>query len=420
MASDHRPFHEPLVHIGEGALQAFLDYVKEKGFRSFHLVADANTWRALGERVAAMLRAAGCAVTAILLTGKEIIADEEQIVQVMLPAGGDAERVYLAVGSGTITDVTRFASHRMGRPFIALPTAPSVDAYTSPNAPLVIRRLKKTLPAQVPLAVFADLEALRRAPRPMIAAGFGDMLGKYTCLADWHLGALLWDEPYDAEAASQAQRALAEVVAQAEAIGALQVEGIRVLMEALCASGLAMARVGHSRPASGSEHHLSHFWEQKLLSEGRPALLHGAKVGVATVLMAGAYARLRRLSRAEVARRLETVLWPSPEEQRAEIRTAYGPLADDMIADHAAFIEMLPERAAEVRERILLHWGDIQEIATSVPAPQDLADLLEHAGGVSRAEDLGLTSEEVALAYRVAHYMRARFTVRKVEIALGL
>ncbi|MBC7256832.1 MAG: iron-containing alcohol dehydrogenase, partial [Chloroflexi bacterium] len=174
MASDHRPFHEPLVHIGEGALQAFLDYVKEKGFRSFHLVADANTWRALGERVAAMLRAAGCAVTAILLTGKEIIADEEQIVQVMLPAGGDAERVYLAVGSGTITDVTRFASHRMGRPFIALPTAPSVDAYTSPNAPLVIRRLKKTLPAQVPLAVFADLEALRRAPRPMIAAGFGD------------------------------------------------------------------------------------------------------------------------------------------------------------------------------------------------------------------------------------------------------
>ncbi|MBC7256953.1 MAG: iron-containing alcohol dehydrogenase, partial [Chloroflexi bacterium] len=267
---------------------------------------------------------------------------------------------------------------------------------------------------------FADLEALRRAPRPMIAAGFGDMLGKYTCLADWHLGALLWDEPYDAEAASQAQRALAEVVAQAEAIGALQVEGIRVLMEALCASGLAMARVGHSRPASGSEHHLSHFWEQKLLSEGRPALLHGAKVGVATVLMAGAYARLRRLSRAEVARRLETVLWPSPEEQRAEIRTAYGPLADDMIADHAAFIEMLPERAAEVRERILLHWGDIQEIATSVPAPQDLADLLEHAGGVSRAEDLGLTSEEVALAYRVAHYMRARFTVRKVEIALGL
>lgn len=420
MPSDPYPFHEPLVHIGEDALQAFLGYVKERGVRSFHLVADANTWRALGERVATMLRAAGCAVTVILLTGKEIIADEEQIVQVMLPAGEDAERVYLAVGAGTITDITRFASHRMGRPFISLPTAPSVDAYTSPNAPLVIRRLKKTLPAQVPLAVFADLETLRRAPRPMIAAGFGDMLGKYTCLADWRLGALLWDEPYDEKAASQARRALAEVVAQAGAIGALQVEGIRVLMEALCASGLAMARVGHSRPASGSEHHLSHFWEQKLLSEGRPALLHGAKVGVATVLMAGAYARLRRLSRAEVARRLETVPWPSPEEQRAEIRAAYGPFAEDMIADHKAFIEMPPERAAEVRERILLHWGDIQEIAASVPTPQEIADLLERAGGVSRAEDLGLTSEEVALAYRAAHYLRARFTVRKVEIALGL
>ncbi|MBC7316996.1 MAG: hypothetical protein H5T70_11300, partial [Chloroflexi bacterium] len=92
----------------------------------------------------------------------------------------------------------------------------------------------------------------------------------------------------------------------------------------------------------------------------------------------------------------------------------------DMIADHAAFIEMPPERVAEVRERILLHWGDIQEIAASVPAPQEIAALLEHAGGVSRAEDLGLTSEEIALAYRAAHYLRPRFTVRKVEIALGL
>ncbi len=420
MPSDRALFREPLIHIGEGALKAFLAYVQEQGFRSFHLVADANTWRALGERVAGLLRSAGYGVTLILLEGEEIIADERQIVRVMLPTGEDTERIYLAVGAGTITDITRFASHRMGRPFISLPTAPSVDAYTSPNAPLVLGRLKKTVNAQVPLAVFADLETLRRAPRPMIAAGFGDMLGKFTCLADWRLGHLLWDEPYDAEVAAEARRTLERVVAQAEAIGALRAEGIRALMEGLCASGLAMARVGDSRPASGAEHHLSHFWEQKLLQEGRPALLHGAKVGAAAILMAGAYARLRSLSREQVTERLAALRWPLPEEQRAEIRAAYGALAEGIMAAHQAFIEMPAERVALLRERIAANWEEIQALAASVPPPQVMANLLQRAGGVVHAEDLGLSPEEIALAYRAAHYLRARFTVRKLEIALGL
>lgn len=420
MTEAARPFSEPLVHIGPDALEAFLAYVKSRGFRSFHLVADANTWRALGERVHTLLQDAECAVTPIFLAGKEIIADEGQIIQVMLPAGKDEERIYLAVGAGTITDITRFASHRMGRPFISLPTAPSVDAYTSPNAPLVIRCLKKTVNAQVPLAVFADLDTLCRAPRPMIAAGFGDILGKYTCLADWRLGHLLWGEPYDPEAATQARCALENVVRHVESIGTLRPEGIQALMETLCTSGLAMARVGHSAPASGSEHHLSHFWEQKLLTEGRPALLHGAKVGAATVLIAEAYARLRRLSREEAARRLAATPWPSAEAQRAEIRFAYGDLAEGVIAAHQAFIEMPLERVAALSERILVHWEEIQAIAASVPPPEVIADLLERAGGVSRAEALGLAPEEIALAYRAAHYLRARFTVRKLEIALGL
>lgn len=420
MAEATRPFQEPIVHIGQDALEAFLSYVKAQGFRSFHLVADANTWRALGERVCKLLRTEGCSVVPIVLEGQEIIADETQIVQLMLPAEGDKERVYLAVGAGTITDITRFASHRMRRPFISLPTAPSVDAYTSPNAPLVIRRLKKTVSAQVPLGIFADLETLCRAPRPMIAAGFGDIVGKYTCLADWRLGHLLWGEPYDAEAAAQARQALERVVPQAGAIGVLQPEGIRVLMEALCASGLAMARTGDSRPASGAEHHLSHFWEQKLFTEGRPALLHGAKVGAATVLIAGAYARLRGLSRKEASRRLAARLWPSPEEQRAEIRMAYGNLAGEIIPAHRAFIEMPSERWEMLSKQILAHWEEIQAIASSVPSSEAIADALNRAGSISHTEDLGLSPEEASLAYRVAHYLRPRFTVRKLEIALGL
>ena len=108
-------------------------------------------------------------------------------MQVLVRADRE-NRTYLAVGSGTITDITRFASHRTKADFISIPTAPSVDGYTSPSASLVIERLKQTVIAQPPIAIFADLPTLCAAPRPMIAAGFGDMLGKYTSLADWQLG----------------------------------------------------------------------------------------------------------------------------------------------------------------------------------------------------------------------------------------
>lgn len=416
---------DPLVYIGSDALSQLLAYAQAQDMRCFHLVADANTWAALGERVAAALRAQGLAVTPILLrplgdAAGDLAADEAQIVQVLLPAVGQPERVYLAVGAGTITDITRFASHRLGRPFISLPTAPSVDAYTSLNAPLVIRRLKETVNAQAPLAVFANLETLCRAPRAMVAAGFGDMVGKYTCLADWRLGHLLWDEPYDAAVAAEARAALEGVAAQADAIGALQPQAVAVLMGALCASGLAMVRVGNSSPASASEHHLSHFWEGKLLQEGRPALLHGAKVGVAAVLMATAYARLRALSRQEAAERLARRPWPSAAAQRAEICAAYGPLADGVIAAHTAFIEATPTRLADLAARLLARWDEIQAIAASVPSPAALTDLLQRAGAPTRPEALGLGAEEIALARHSAHYLRNRFTIRKLEIALGL
>jgi glycerol-1-phosphate dehydrogenase [NAD(P)+] len=412
--------HDPLIYIGPDAIGQVVAYADAQGMRRFHLVADENTWAALGQRAWEALRAHGAEVTPILLMGAFVAADEEQIVQLMLPAGGQPDRVYLAVGAGTITDITRFASHRMGRPFISLPTAPSVDAYTSINAPLLIRRLKETINAQAPLAVFADLETLRCAPRPMIAAGFGDMVGKYTCLADWRLGHILWDEPYDAEVAAEAQAALEGVVAQVDAIGALEPQGIVALMEALCASGLAMVRVGNSSPASASEHHLSHFWEGKLLQEGRPALLHGAKVGVAAVMMAAEYARLRALSRQEAAARLARTPWPSAERQQAEIRAAYGRLAEGVIAAHRAFIEPMPERLADLRARIVARWDEIQAIAITVPPPEALAELLRRAGGPTTPQALGLGIEEIAEARRAAHYIRSRFTVRKLEIALGI
>lgn len=58
---------------------------------------------------------------------------------------------------------------------------------------------------------------------------------------------------------------------------------IETLMEALVGVGIAMAYVGNSRPASGSEHHLSHFFEVTGIMNDKPYFMHGTDVAYSAV-----------------------------------------------------------------------------------------------------------------------------------------
>lgn len=406
-------------YIGPDAVSALVRYTQDQGLDRLTLVADDRTWLALGQAAYAALTAAGADVQVAHLAGDEVIADGERVLQILLLEGLE-ERTFIAVGAGTITDLTRFVSHRLGRPFISLPTAPSVDAYTSANAAMVVDRFKRTLDAQEPIAVFADLGVLCAAPPEMIAAGVGDILGKYIALADWRLGALLTEEPIDEGIVKAMYTALYAVANQVEAIGRREPEAIAALMQALLDSGTAMARWVNSRPASGSEHHLSHYWEMYLLHQGRPAILHGAKVGVGAVLMARAYARLRDISRDDMIGMLARSTPRDEDEIRTRIRAGYGPLADQVIAEWTPVFPQLAQMVQNLRQRMKEHWDKVLEIAADVPAPEVIAAQLEAAGAPTEPAQLGLSVLERDDALRYAHYMRNRFTVRWVERALGL
>jgi glycerol-1-phosphate dehydrogenase [NAD(P)+] len=408
------------IYVGRGAISRLIQYCENQGLDRFMLIADDNTYRALGQTVESAFKDRGLDVRSVILTGDEIIADEHYVMQVFLRAD-ERERVYLAVGSGTITDITRFVSHRQRTSFISVSTAPSVDGFTSPSAPMVIGRLKQTIPAQPPIAVFGDLATLRQAPRPLIASGFGDMLGKYTSQADWRLGHLLWGEPYSEDVARRTWDALQVCVHHASEIGSALEGGIRGLMEGLLESGMCMLEFGNSRPAAGAEHYLSHYLEMKLLRENRPAILHGAKVGVACLLVAAYYEKVRQLTRQQVAERLGKSRLPDRGLEVQRIREGYGPaVAEKVIVEQQPFLEMSEDSFARLKQRILDRWGDILDIATSVPKPEVLADLLRKVGGPTDARMLGLEEEEIALGLEYSHYLRNRFTVMKLCRIIGL
>jgi glycerol-1-phosphate dehydrogenase [NAD(P)+] len=408
-----------VVTIDAQAIQHLVDFCKKEQITRLLMVADGNTYAAQGKAVEEALRGMGADLKCVVFGEGEVVADAAHILDVLVTAGNE-DRTYVAVGSGTITDITRFVSHRTKSDFISVPTAPSVDGFASIGAPLIIHGVKITIISHAPIAIFADSNVLSAAPPAMIAAGFGDMLGKATSIGDWRMGHLLWNEPYDDAIAQRTLAAVQICVDAAAEIGRATADGVRSLMDALLESGYCMIDFGTSRPASGAEHHYSHYWEMKLLREGRPAILHGAKVGVATVEVARIYDRIRRLSRQEVSDLLEASTLPAREEEIARIRAAYGEQADEIIAGHWSFLDLSEADYDGLKEKILTHWEEIQRIAAEVPPAEEIAALLQMVGGPSTVAALGLSDEELDLAVGNGHYLRDRFTSRKLARVLGL
>jgi glycerol-1-phosphate dehydrogenase [NAD(P)+] len=407
------------AYIGHDASTQLINFCHSEGLSRLLLVADHNTYRVLARHVEEELLRSGFDLQPVILDSQEVVADASHVLDVLVALDG-AVHSFIAVGSGTITDITRFVSHRTGHPFISMPTAPSVDGFASIGAPLIVHGVKITYITQPPIAIFADLNTLVAAPPTMIAAGFADMVGKYTSVADWQLGHLLWDEPYDDPIARRTRAAVQRCVDQVEAIRAADPDGIQVLMESLIESGVCILECGNSRPASGTEHHYSHFWEMQLLRQGRPAILHGAKVGVATIEVAGLYALIRQIPRQALQDLLEQASQPHREIMVQQIRSVYGAdLAGEIIAGQDGFLNMGTAVYEDLKYRILDQWDQIQEIAHSVPDALSIAGLLRRVGSPTTVQELGLTSTELALAAQHSHYLRDRFTIAKLLYCLG-
>jgi glycerol-1-phosphate dehydrogenase [NAD(P)+] len=158
----------------------------------------------------------------------------------------------------------------------------------------------------------------------------------------------------------------------------------------------------------------------KLLAEERPAVLHGAKVGLCSMYVADLYARLRQLRRTEALRRLQAACLPDRSAEIQRIRSVYGSIADKIIAEQAPFLDLSPEEFSQLKQHILDYWDDIQALATAVPAVEWFSDHLHQAGDATKPSDLGLSDDEVRQALFDAHLLRNRFTICKLGRLLNL
>ncbi|MDQ8739269.1 sn-glycerol-1-phosphate dehydrogenase [Paenibacillus sp. LHD-38] len=285
------------VVLEAGAINQAAPYLQECKYTKVVIVADSTTYLIAGQLLEAAIAKSGIAVHVTIIKPNsqgDVIADEASLVQCILDIKSKSAEAVVAVGSGTLHDIARFSAYSTSVPFISVPTAPSVDGFNSKGAPVILRGEKITIQSIGPSAIFADLDILTEAPSALVAAGFGDMLGKFTSLFDWKFGAMVGGEPFSQVVADLTENALLQCVEHVDAIAKRSPEGIRLLTDALLTSGFAMLLFGQSHSASGAEHHLSHYWEMEFLRLERRQILHGAKVGVACAEISALYHRLTK------------------------------------------------------------------------------------------------------------------------------
>lgn len=277
------------IRVGSGVMQELPGILRDLGASHIFLVADNYTYEAAGRQVEQLLDQAGLAYHKRVFQTETPLVPNEYALGSVLAAMTSQDDMLLAVGSGTLNDVTKYVSARTGVPYVIAATAPSMDGYASTVAPTILDGFKTTLPAVYPAAIVADVDILKDAPMPMLTAGFGDIIGKFTSLADWRLSHQLNGEYYCPEVAGVIEAAVETCAANAKALAQREPQAIQAVTEALILSGLAMGMVGVSRPASGAEHQMAHYWEMDALRRGEEHPLHGNAVGVGTVLAASLY-----------------------------------------------------------------------------------------------------------------------------------
>ena len=384
------------VVIRKGALSALPALCK--GYTRILLVADANTYAACGKEADEVL---GCLVASRHIFGGEglVIPDEASVAAIEgeLTDGTD---LIVGVGSGVINDLCKFVGHKHSLPYIIVATAPSMDGYASAGAAMILNGMKVTPSATPPMAIVADTEVLKNAPMDMIRAGYGDIIGKFSCLNDWKLAAYIRGEYFCQTVYDMVMDTAKRVRSLASGIASRDGEAVTALMEALVEVGIAMAYVGTSRPASGSEHHLSHFFEITGILNGTPYLPHGTDVAYSSVLTA----RLRE----EILSREPARVGFDRESYEAAIRKAYTTIADSVIAQQDK-LGWYHEDAVD--EFVLTHTEGIRAILSEAPTEAEAREMVE-AVGLSMAELYATYGEaHIEEALRWAKDLKDRYSV---------
>jgi glycerol-1-phosphate dehydrogenase [NAD(P)+] len=360
--------------------------------------------------------------TLVWLDG-DVHADEETVASAVQRCS--VADIVVTIGSGTLCDIGKVAAG--DRPHVVVQTAASVNGFADDQSVLLINGVKRTTHSAWPTALVVDTDVLSGAPLLLNRSGLGDMISMFTAPADWYLASLVdMDRGWSSEAALMTRRYGDELRGIAGGIGAAEPKALSTLAEFVTLSGISMGVAGQTSPSSGMEHTISHLIDMADKARDRPNSHHGAQVGVATVVVAILWRRMREQLASDL---LDAVSLPSTVDAEARVRAAFdwmdedGATSTECWTDYSKKLEHLRSTDAALRVLSAMRSWPAHDavLAGLLESPENIVGALRAAGAPTRFSELENPAEpdDVRWAITNCHLMRNRFTVADLAYLTG-
>jgi len=403
-----------LFEMGRGAsAQAPAVFKQFFPGRKALIVADVHTWPALGEKVYQLFQADGIPTGCHIIEEEEFHAEWQYVERVDALLDADPQAVLVSVGSGVINDLCKLSSHHHDQSYLTLPTAASVDGYSSFGASITFQGAKQTFSCPAPVAIVADIDVIAAAPAPMTAAGYADLAAKIPAGGEWMIADFVGKAPLHPEAWHMLQDHLDAFLSQPDQVAAGDPDAIADVFEGLTLSGFAMQAARSSRPASCCDHLFSHILDMTEHRYQGKLQSHGVQVAIGTLTMCAVFDELFKQDLSALDVEACVAAWPSLEQEQERALALFK----DFPAPRLGYDEITKkyDGADVVREqltRLKTQWPALKErLQKQVYSFSKMQDLLRRAGAPADPADIGLTRRGLRDMFPLVQLMRFRFNL---------
>lgn len=380
--------------------------------RAAIVIADCNTWRVAGSTVYEKLGNAGVPVSRFLIPDEHFHAEWPyvEMVEAQVKSSG---AIAVAVGSGVINDLCKLSSHHLGQSYLCVPTAASVDGYSSFGASISYQGLKQTFECPAPLAIVADATVIAEAPKHMTAAGYADLAAKIPCGAEWMIADLFGTEPIIPEAWHVLQDVLDKVLSNPEAVAAGDRDAVSDLFIGLTLSGIAMQIARSSRPASCTDHLFSHYLDMTGHRYKGELQSHGFQVAIGTLTMCAFFDEFLKMDLTKIDVDRCVAAWPTLEQERRRALELFKDFVSPRLGYDSISVKYSDADAVRVQlTKVRDQWPELREKYRAQVYPfEKMRSLFKIVGAPSDPSEIGVTREQLKSLVPFTQLMRHRINL---------
>ncbi|MCI1640550.1 MAG: sn-glycerol-1-phosphate dehydrogenase [Bacteroidales bacterium] len=413
------------------------------------VIADENTWKAAGEKVFGYMVSAGIPTDRYIIKEKEFHAEWRYVDMVNKVLDGDMDAasnvetdtdysesdpekamrpvsedypVAVAVGSGVINDLCKLCSYYHGQSYMTVPTAASVDGFSSFGASISYENAKQTFNCPAPVAILADVDVLIAAPKEMTAAGYADLAAKIPAGAEWMIADLMGTEPIIPEAWHVLQDVLDGFLSNPGGVAAGDPDAVSDLFEGLTLSGFAMQAARSSRPASCCDHLFSHILDMTGHKYHGKLQSHGFQVAIGTLTMCAVFDEFLKYDLCKTDVEACVKAWPTLEQEQERALSLFKDFPAPKLG-YESITKKYTDADAVRKELTLVgnNWPDFRkQLQDQVYPFSKMQDFFKIAGAPYDPSMIGITRRQLRDMFPFVQLMRWRFNVLDLAKRLGI